>query len=172
MDPFFGEIRCFSFGKTPYGWLPCDGRTLQISTNEVLFALLGSVYGGDGVKNFKLPNLNGCVPVHNDLSASPALNVGQQGGVESVTLSAAEMPAHTHPMNVSNGPASEVFPKDAFLGTPPAPYLEYTASCTNHTALASDVISPTGAGVAHGNMQPYTVLNFCIATIGIFPSRP
>src|SRR6516164_8956248 len=119
-DPFVGEIRVFGFNYPPDGWASCAGQLLPISQNTALFSILGTSFGGDGMSTFALPNLQGTVPVHvgAGLSLTPRV-LGETGGTAEVTLSVAEMPAHSHTANcnsgsgTSYGPANNVWASDA-----------------------------------------------------------
>jgi microcystin-dependent protein len=85
-DPFLGEITVFGFNFAPRGWFKCDGQLLSINSNQALFALLGTTYGGDGRTTFGLPDLRGRVPIHqgNGPGLSPR-NMGQRSGTETET---------------------------------------------------------------------------------------
>lgn len=175
MDPFVGEIRCFGFGKIPQGWLPCNGQILPVAQNAALASLLGKAYGGDGVTTFGLPDLRGVAPIHfNPMPTGPNqnTNVGGKGGVESVTLALTQIPGHNHQVAASNNAATVISPENNYPAALPAPHLAYAASTSPLTAMAQDFISSVGDGQAHTNMQPYIVVNYCIATVGYYPSRP
>src|SRR5260370_37209204 len=169
-DPFLGEIRVFGFDFPPRGWATCAGQLLSISQDTALFSILGASFGGDGRSTFALPNLQGTVPVH--VGAGPGLTLralGESGGTPEVTLSVAEMPAHSHTANcnsglgTSYGPANNVWASDAGGAS------EY-ASAAN-VRMAANALTPAGGGQPHDNRQPYLALNFCIALQGIYPPR-
>lgn len=165
-EPFLGEIRAFGFGLTPRGWAPCQGQTLAISQNQALFALLGTTYGGDGIRTFGLPDLRGRVPA----SAAPTMPLGQKVGGEQVTLNIHQVPAHTHMVNASANEAKVKEPKNAYLAKGAnLPYVK-TPPPEKTTTLHPATITPQG-GQPHENRQPYLAVNFCIALQGIFPSR-
>src|SRR5438105_10732712 len=105
-SPFVGEIRMFGGNFAPAGWAFCDGALIPISENDTLFNLIGTTYGGDGQETFALPNLQSRVPVH----VGPGFALGQSGGTESVTLTAGQIPAHTHPGGVSSAAATASSP--------------------------------------------------------------
>jgi microcystin-dependent protein len=161
-DPFIGEIRQFAGNFAPRGWAFCNGQILAIAQNQALFSLLGTTYGGDGRVTFALPDLRGRVPLH----FSQAHPLGQAGGAETVTLAAAQMPAHTHAVPVGAGAADS---------TQPAGNLPATARVQTY---AQGAPVPMGAGLdlagggqPHENMGPFLAVSFIIALEGIFPAR-
>jgi microcystin-dependent protein len=162
-EPFLSEIRIMSFNFPPKGWALCNGQLLPINQNQALFSLLGTTYGGDGRVNFALPNLQGNTPMH----AGNGHTLGEKGGEQSHTLSIAELPAHTHVLNASSTPANTNVPTGAYVGSVNN---AYTAP-GNLVALSPASVANQGGSQAHLNMQPFLVLNFCIALQGIFPSQ-
>jgi microcystin-dependent protein len=167
MDPFLGEIKLMSFNFPPRGWALCNGQLLPINQNQALFALLGTTYGGDGRVTFALPNLRGRTMVHN----GSELTLGQTGGASSHTLSVAETGAHGHGLTMSNALATSANPAGAVIGKKGRLGRDLYAAPTNLGTLNDVSTSRVGGGQAHNNMQPYTVLNACIALQGIFPSQ-
>ena len=169
-DPFLGEIRLFPYTFAPRGWAFCNGQVLPISQNTALFALIGTIYGGDGRTTFALPDLRGRVAVSS--GQGPGLSsydVGQLGGAESVGLTENEMPAHNHQMSV-NGPSSgSDRPNNRFLGR--VSQGTAYAGTTNGRTLNPDAIGNAGGSQPHENRPPHLALNYCIALQGIFPSR-
>lgn len=177
-DAFVGEIRLFPIDWAPDGWLPCDGRSLPVGPNSILFSLIGTEFGGDGVNTFNLPDLRGRVPVSQGVNplASPPVSykVGSYGGLESVALTAAQVPPHTHDVRAVAAPATTaavVSGGNDLLAEPEASRNLY-AQTGAFAALAADSVSRAGGGAAHDNMQPSLVLNFCICTVGVYPRRP
>ena len=166
--PFIAEIRMFGFGFAPRNWAFCNGGTLGIQQNQALFSLVGTTYGGNGTTNFMLPNLQGRVPLHSGNGASsPGLTpraLGATGGSETVTLTTQQLAAHNHPATGSSA-AATLGPPDGNLWAQ-GPY-----STTPNNSMAQGDTTNTGGGQAHENRSPYTVVNFCIALTGIFPSR-
>lgn len=166
-EPFLGEIRAFGFGFTPSNWAPCQGQLLPINRYQALFAVLGTIYGGDGRTTFGLPDLRGRVAV----SAAPAMLPGQKAGVESVTLNLNQVPMHTHMVNASPNAASTRQPKESYLAKSSGkPYVKSPPPATV-TTLHPSTITQQGGQQPHENRQPYLALNFCIALQGIFPTR-
>lgn len=168
-EPYVGEIRYFSFNFAPAGWAQCNGQILQIKQNIVLYAVIGKQFGGDGITTFALPNLQGRVVVGPVASGNPIIPTATVAGEETHTLTINEMPAHTHIAVGSDQNAARRAPQDNFWATPP------TACFTNRGAtnctMSATAINGTGGGQAHTNMQPFLVLNFCIAMLGYYPSR-
>ena len=109
-DPFLGEIRPFAFGFPPKGWASCDGQLLPIAQNTALFSLLGTMYGGDGRTTFALPDLRGRAGIH----VNPVHTQGERGGQESVTLTTAQIPLHSHTANCSNVAGTQTSPAGKF----------------------------------------------------------
>ena len=170
-SPYVAEIRLFGFTFAPNGWAFCNGQLLSISNFQALFTLLGTTYGGDGQNTFALPNLQSRVPVHQGQGAGLSQHpIGQYGGVENVTLTVNQMPAHNHLVNATSSAATVNGPGTRFLGHVQAGAPPIYAATTNDT-MAPTMISVAGSSQPHTNIQPYLVLNFCIALAGIFPSR-
>jgi microcystin-dependent protein len=178
-DYYLGEIRLFSQSYAPQGWLPCDGRTLQISQYQALYALLGNQFGGDGGTNFLLPDLRGraVVGYGNLANTSSVYRVGQYGGTESVTLTNANLPPHTHEMVADSADATTASPGQNYLAILPGGLVLYDIpglrpSPTPPVALNPASVSSVGGGSAHNNLQPYLTMTYCISTTGLWPQRP
>jgi len=163
-EPFLGQISIFGFAFAPSGWAQCVGQLLPINQYPALFALLGTTYGGNGSTTFALPDLRSRIPMH----AGGNYSQGQIGGTESVALTVAQIPAHTHQANCNSAP-NALSPLGNFWAADTAGDSPY-ASAPN-SQLAPAAIGSQGIGQGHTNMAPYTDLNFCIAMQGIFPSR-
>ncbi|MBS0485539.1 MAG: phage tail protein [Proteobacteria bacterium] len=163
-EPFLGEIRPFAFGFTPKGWASCDGQLLPIAQNAALFSLLGTMYGGDGRTTFALPDLRGRAGMH----VSSVHTQGERAGQENVTLSTAQIPLHSHTVNCSNTIGNQTSPAGKFWAQDSDGNVVF--SSTGGATMAAAAIGNTG-GQPHSNMQPYLVVNYCIAVQGIFPSR-
>ena len=162
-EPFLGEIRVFSFNFAPQGWAQCSGQLLPINQNQALFSLLGTTYGGDGQTTFALPNLKGRVPMH---FATHLL--GETGGAESHTLTAGQLPAHTHALNATSANATTGNPTNAVPARATSPMYRAPSALT---ALHPLTVGNAGGSQPHANMQPFLTLTFAIALQGIFPSR-
>lgn len=166
-DPFVAEIRIFPFNFAPRGWAFCDGQLMPISQNTALFSLLGTTYGGNGVSNFALPNLQGRAPMQP--GQGPGLSshdLGETGGSETVTLLESQIPAHAHVMQAATSTAA-VNPSSSVVPGAAPMY----ASGPVAGAMAANMAGPVGGNQPHNNMQPYLTLNFCIALQGVFPPR-
>jgi microcystin-dependent protein len=170
-EPFLAEVRMVGFNFAPRGWAFCDGQILPINQNQSLYSLLGTTYGGDGRTSFALPDLRGRTPIHVGASNGTHHELGQKSGEETHTLSANEMPQHTHPFHGINEPASGRTDQPAGTFLSKAASDLYSTSITNFVNLGTGTILNAGGGQAHDNMQPYLAVNFCIALQGLFPSR-
>jgi microcystin-dependent protein len=167
-EPFLAEIRIVGFNFAPRGWAFCDGQILPINQNQSLYSLLGTNYGGDGRTTFALPDLRGRTPIHK----SDGHPLAQKGGAEAVTLTAAEIAAHTHAAKASSTAAVQGNPTGRVLAAAdPGQTLYRNPEAATMTALRSGTVTNAGGGQAHDNMQPFTTLAFCIALRGLFPSR-
>lgn len=161
--PFMGEIRIMAFNFAPTGWTQCNGQLLPINQNQPLFALLGTTFGGNGNTNFALPNLRGRTPIH----AGSGHTWGQTGGEQAHTLTLVEMPTHFHTVQGTSLPADSATGVGNLLATATS---NIYGDAVALVPLAASSIN-TGGSQPHLNMQPYLVLNFCIALQGIFPSQ-
>ncbi len=161
--PFIGEIRLFSFNYAPSGWATCDGQLVGINQNPRLYSLIKTLYGGDGVTNFRLPDLRGRVgmkmgPVHK--------TPGEVGGEEGHTLLPTEMPLHQHTMMASGTAANVPVAQGSVLAV--SANNPYGPAPATPVALNTDTI-PSVGGTPHDNMQPFLTINFAIAMVGIMP---
>jgi microcystin-dependent protein len=166
-DPFVAEIRIYPFNFAPTGWAFCDGQILPLSQNTALFSLLGTTYGGDGKTNFALPDLQGRVPLHPGQGPGLSLyDLGQTGGVETVTLLESEIPAHSHTLRGSNLIADSPTPANNTLARFRGGYQSNTGGLV---AMSPAALPPAGGDQPHNNMMPYLTLSFCIALQGVYP---
>jgi microcystin-dependent protein len=172
-DPFVAEIIMFPGNFAPAGWAFCNGQLLPTSQNTTLFALLGTMYGGDGASNFALPDLQGRAPMHAGSLAGTTYDQGVPGGSDAVVLTSAGLPSHSHTatFHAYSGKANKQGPDGNV----------WAQAATNQNAFYSDAPPDTvmddraiGSSSAqpHYNMQPYLTLNFVIALQGVFPTRP
>ena len=171
-QPYIGEIRMFAGNFNPNGWMFCDGATLAISENETLFNLIGTTYGGDGQSTFNLPNLASRVPIH--MGTGPdgtTYQIGEMLGVESVTLSIQQIPAHTHAMVATNDVGTTTAPNDNVLAAASTATSFPYGSDNPPQVLANTALQPAGGSQPHENCQPFLCINFIISLFGIFPSQ-
>jgi microcystin-dependent protein len=165
MDPFLGEIRMCAFGFAPRGWAQTNGQLLSIAQNSALFSLLGATYGGNGQTTFGLPDLRGRVTIGQDGSHP----LGGRAGQESVTVLSAQMPLHTHAVNANSGSGTAPSPSGAVWAADSEGNQQFAAS--GNTPLSPAAIAPSGGNQPHPNMMPYLTINFCVALVGVYPSR-
>lgn len=170
-EPFIAEIRIFAGNFAPRGWAFCDGQLLQIAQNTALFSLVGTTYGGDGRNTFGLPNLQGRAPMHP--GRGPGLTprqLGERSGSESVTLTGAQMPAHTHTMRATNSPAASRDPAGNALARSRGGSA-YRSDAANLESMDASALPSVGGGQTHNNMQPFLAMYFIIALQGLYPTR-
>ncbi|MBN2387246.1 MAG: phage tail protein [Anaerolineales bacterium] len=167
-ESFVGEIRIFGGTFAPMDWAFCDGATLSIAQYDVLFSLIGTTYGGDGVNNFNLPDLRGRVPVHMGTRDGVNYIIGQAGGQETVALQANQAAAHTHPVRAKDGSGDKSTPAGNVWATVPG---------TNYYSVDPPALAMRntagggGNGAAHDNVMPFFVVNFIICLAGVYPTR-
>lgn len=174
-EPFLGEIRLMSFGYAPQGWALCNGQILPINSNQALFSLLGTTYGGNGATTFALPDLRGRVP----LKFGQGHTLGERAGEQAHTLSISEMPTHIHALMASPQIGNQPVPGGTDGTFPAAPVAVLASTAPNLTYGPANGLVPlnpgsvtnVGGSQAHLNMQPFLTLSFCIALVGIFPSQ-
>ncbi len=168
-EPFLAEIRIVGFNFAPRGWAFCDGQILPINQNQSLYSLLGTTYGGDGRTSFALPDLRSRTPIHR----GGGYTLGQKAGAETVTLTAAQIAAHTHEVHAYAGAGNAFSPSEALWAEDASQALSIyrEPEAAHSTAMRSGSIANAGGGQGHENMQPYLTLSFCIALQGLFPSR-
>jgi microcystin-dependent protein len=179
LTPFIGEIVMYSFAFPPKGWALANGQFLPINQNQALFSILGTTYGGDGQVNFQLPDLRGRVAMH----TGDGHTLGERGGQEFHTVTLSEMPAHNHFAQANNtngltsaagvtpGPTKAAAQAIVSLqgGGTTAAQIYGTGNPTG--TMAPSAVRNIGGSQAHENRQPYGVLSFCIALVGVFPSQ-
>jgi len=179
-DPFIGEIKAFPYNFTPMYWASCNGQTMNINQNQALFALIGNKYGGNYPTTFCLPNLNGKIPVGmgNGTNLTPRI-IASTGGTAQESLTIAQIPIHSHLVNAVNCDGIATQPKGNFFAISNIPDdfdaiqnpIYNNAQPIAGGNMNSAILSSTGNSQPHENRQPYLVMNWCIATMGIFPTR-
>ena len=169
-QPFIGEVQWFAGNFAPRGWATCDGQLLDINSNQALFSILGTTYGGDGRTTFGLPAVRGRTLIH--AGQGPGLTdrrLGAKSGTETETLTEQQIANHSHTLRASSGPSTAIAPGGKVLSSPGRTRL-YDDGPANTSMLAS-AITPTGGNQSHNNMQPYNTLTCIIALQGTFPPR-
>lgn len=169
-EPFIAEIRIFAGNFAPRSWAFCDGQLLPVSQNTALFSLIGTTYGGDGRSTTALPNLQGRAPMHP--GRGPGLTsrrLGQKGGVETVTLTEAQMPNHNHTLRAQSNDGNSGIAVGNTLARTDGGLSYHTPA--NLVPMASQALPNTGGSQAHNNLQPFLAINFIIALQGLYPSR-
>lgn len=179
-DPFVGEIRIWAGQKVPVNWAFCQGQALLISQYETLYALIGTTYGGDGQTNFNLPDLRGKLPIGQGQGAGLTNRVlAQSVGETQVTLTAAQMPVHSHTLTATTNPATTADPTGALLGVPASSFYEngVAGGAAKLKNASPKAVSNAGGDKnaitqPHANLMPSMGINYMIATIGIYPQQP
>lgn len=165
-QPYVGEIRMFGGNFAPAGWMFCMGQLLPISENETLFNLIGTTYGGDGQSTFGLPDLQGRLPVHQ----GNGLILAETGGVETVTLTVSQLPAHSHPLMANSAQADTAVAGNHVAAKTTGATISAYGTDQPRIALSPQSITSVGGSQPHENMQPYLCVSFIISLFGIFPS--
>ena len=182
MDPLIGQIEIFGGNFAPRGWAFCNGQLLAISSNNALFSILGTIYGGDGRTTFALPDLRSRAPLHVQSYAGYGLSarrLGERGGRETITLSTSNLPIHTHTVQVQNASiatsssaATESEPDSNFILGAATIYSDRAPDGTIGTVtVPSSTTSSEGASSPVDNMPPFLAVNYIIALMGVYPSR-
>ncbi|WAH57639.1 tail fiber protein [Pseudomonas silvicola] len=178
-DPYVGEVRLFAGARVPVNWHLCDGSLVNIAQNEVLFSLLGTVYGGDGITTFGLPDLRGRVPVGQGTGTGLSPKVlGSLGGTETVTLLEPNLPPHTHSLTTAGTTGTTATAGSgvtfAAVASPAVLYVEGSKAASEATAAVTipGTLGLAGQNQAHENLMPVVALNYIISLSGIYPSRP
>lgn len=170
-EPFLGQIAFVPYTFVPKNWAECNGQLLSISQNQALFSLLGTTYGGDGISNFALPDMRGRTVVHNGQGQGlSSYTVGQKGGVESVTLTASQMPTHTHSLNATTTEGNQNSPTNSIPADTKTLDKEYSNAVPN-TTMSTSAIGMAGGNQPHENRSPYLTLKCIISLVGVFPSQ-
>jgi microcystin-dependent protein len=164
-QPYVGEIRMFAGNFAPAGWMFCEGQLLPISEYETLFNLIGTTYGGDGQSTFALPDLRGRIPLHQ----GNGFTLAETGGVETVTLTVSQIPAHSHPLLATTNAGDQGSPANNVTAQNTAVQL-YIEDVPNANG-GVQAVGSTGGSQPHNNFQPYLCVDFIISLFGIFPSQ-
>ena len=171
-EPFIGEIRRFAGNFAPRGWAFCDGQLLSVSQNDALFSILGTTYGGDGRTPFGVPDLRGRAPMQQ--GNGPGLSsyrLGEKGGMEHVTLTTSQIPAHNHLVNGTSQAGDQPSPTGTIPGAETLSAHELWSDADSDGTMKDSMIQNTGGTKQHDNRQPYLVVNYIIALVGLYPSR-
>jgi microcystin-dependent protein len=168
--PFLGELKLVPYNFAPAGWAFCNGQIMPIAQNTALFSLLGTTYGGNGQTTFALPDMRGRATIGSgEGTGLSEYFQGQEEGVEDVTVSTSEMPAHGHQVGVSTTLADKAIPTANHLATSPFG-LGNVYGAASETPMPPSIV-PTGSNQPHSNLQPYLCLSYIIALQGAFPPR-
>lgn len=182
MDSYLGQIRLFGGSYAPDGWALCNGASLSISDNQALYALIGTIYGGNGTTTFNLPNLQMRLPVGRSNASPPGMTgtypLGASGGVFGVTLTEAQIPSHNHALNTTTATGTTTVPSSGvLLGATPSGFTNYAKPNGSGTmgtlvSLSTQAVGVSVGNQAHLNAMPTIVLNYIICINGIFPNLP
>jgi len=166
-QPYVGEVRIFAGNFAPAGWMFCEGQLLPISEYETLFQLIGTTYGGDGESTFALPDLRGRLPLHQ----GGAFTLAETGGVESVTLTVSQIPAHSHALLGTGNFATTTSPQGNVAAKASVVNISAYGTDQPTTPVSPASVGPAGGSQPHDNFQPYLCVDFIISLFGIFPSQ-
>lgn len=183
MDPFIGEVRAFAFNYPPEGWIVCDGSLVPLAQQQTLYSIIGTTFGGDGRQTFKVPNLCGTAVMGQ--GAAPGLSPapwGLRSGAEGISLVEDQLPSHDHtvtgrlttdPTQMTATPGPDVgLSRGYVLSSPAAPVRVYSRQDEVNTTLSPQAIGTTGQSQPHENRQPFLTVLYCIASDGVYPTRP
>ena len=165
-QPYVGEVRMFGGNFAPAGWMFCEGQIMPISEYETLFQLIGTSYGGDGQSTFGLPDLRGRLPIHQ----GNGFILAQTAGVEEITLTVNQIPAHAHSFVGTSSTASATSPANGVVASPSNIDL-YRPATIPGAVMAANAFANQGGSQPHTNFQPYLCVSFIISLFGIFPSQ-
>ena len=166
-QPYVGEIRMFAGNFAPAGWMFCEGQLLPISEYETLFNLIGTTYGGDGQSTFQLPDLRGRLPLH----FGNGFTLAETGGVETITLTVAQTPIHSHVLRGTSKFGTATSPQNNVPAVASVVNVSAYGTDSPTSPVSPSSISSTGGSQPHNNFQPYLCVDFIISLFGIFPSQ-
>lgn len=167
-----GGIMMFAGFRIIDKYLPCDGQELSINDYPVLFSVIGTIYGGDGTKTFCLPNLSCRFPIGAGQGVKlTKRKLGELGGVEEVTLTEPQLPAHKHDYFACNQPPAYYSPLNSMLAKSASIFYAKQNIVMLPKKMNEEVISTTGGNSPHNNMNPFLAINFMICYDGIYPTR-
>lgn len=172
---FLGQIMFVPYNFTPNGWHDCDGSILKISENAALFSLIGTTYGGDGRTTFALPDAQGRVIIDDGIGTGlSTYQLGETGGVETVTLTTNQMPTHTHSVRATTSVGTQNSPTNGISANTKALDKEYSnaTDAVSKTTMKPTMLGMAGGNYPHNNMMPTLAMRCVIAIAGMFPSRP
>lgn len=179
MEGYIGEIRLFGGNFAPRGWAFCNGTLYSIAQYTAAFSIIGTTYGGNGQSNFAVPDLRGRVAVGTGQGAGlTAINLGQIGGRETVTMTTAQMPAHTHTASATitfpcfSDEGNTASPSGNIPAASPAAYSTLAPDTFISPASTTGSLTPAGMNVPFSIVQPILATNYIICLEGIYPSRP
>lgn len=175
-DGYLGEIRMFGGTFAPANWQFCNGQILSVAENTVLYAVIGNTYGGVANDTFALPDMRGRLAMNiGQPTGFPNVALGEMGGAEAVALTPAQLPQHTHSLQVSADVGTVNVPAANSVLSAPGPagtVLKFYAAPGSQTPASPNCTTLAGTSAAHENMQPYFALNFIICVAGVFPPQP
>jgi microcystin-dependent protein len=171
---YIGQVSAFAGNFCPRGWMGADGTLLPISQNSALFSLYGTYYGGDGRVTFGLPDLRGRRPV--GFGDGPGIGnyaMGEKAGAAEFTLTVNNLPAHNHigALRASNLPGDTANPNNNSLATTGSATIYHTGAPVVNMDTGTAVINNAGGNQMVQKQSPYLVIRWCVATVGIYPSR-
>jgi microcystin-dependent protein len=173
MEQFVGQIIAVGFNFAPVNWVLCNGQLLSISEYQVLYALIGTTFGGNGQTTFAVPDLRGRSPLGQGNGAGlPPAVVGQIAGTESVTLTLPQIATHTHPLMASSATGATATPSSTtVLANQSDAAVDIYGNAGGGLTLAPAAIGSSGGNLPHENRQPFNTVNYIISTVGVFPSQ-
>jgi microcystin-dependent protein len=170
-QPYIGEIRMVGFSFPPVGWALCNGAPVAISQNDALFVLLGTIYGGDGQETFNLPDLQGRFPIHQGTNPGTGSSyiIGEKAGTESVSLTAQNIPVHSHAALGVDANGNNENPTGAVWAVSNA--RQFSKNAPDSSMVTQTILPDNGGSQPHENMMPFLVITYIISLFGVFPHQ-